>query len=626
MSTQTRPRVAQSGAALFVVIAMIWGASPAAAESDSLSVVTADVSHYPEIEVVVATPGLGEHDADAISFQVFERGQEQRVAVEALAVNPLELTLVVDTSGSMRGAPLLAAKDAARSFLTQLPASAAVSVIGFGAVPSQLSVRSTDHQAQISAVDGLQAAGETALYDAVQLALSGLSGEEGVLQAMVVLSDGGDTASQSTLEETAEAVAGAGVALFAVDLRTPGSSPEALATLASIPTGQVMSAEDPSALTGVFDQITDQLVRQFALTWSTQAAGSTHVDIVLETRGTRATARHHLELPPMSPGREVTDAGQAGSSPNASGTWLLVAGVALAFAAMLVSALRLLVFRSPRARGLGRGPQRFGLASTAARAEQLGDGVLRRRGAAVALSDALDAAGLEIRPGEVVVVVSVGSAVALTGGWLLGSLVVAVVLAAAVPAVARAVLGRLAHRRRSRFVEQLGETLQMLAGSLRAGHGLAQSMDTVAREAESPTSEEFRRLTVETRLGRDLSEALEALAMRMQSSDFEWVVQAVNIHREVGGDLAEIFESVAGTIADRNRLRRQVSALTAEGRLSGWVLMAIPFAVGAMMAITNPTYLEVLFTTAKGLVLLALGAVLMTAGGVWLRRIARPVF
>lgn len=309
-----------------------------------------------------------------------------------------------------------------------------------------------------------------------------------------------------------------------------------------------------------------------------------------------------------------------------SATWALVAGVALVSAAMLVLALGLLGFRPPRARGLGLRPQRFGLAGTAARAEQLGDGMLRQRGGAPALADALDAAGLNVRPGEVVVIVSVASVVALVGGWLLAALIVGLILAAVVPVTAKAVLSHLAHRRRSRFTDQLSETLQMLAGSLRAGHGLAQSIDTVAREAESPTSEEFRRLTVETRLGRDLNEALWALAARVKSPDFEWVVQAVGIHREVGGDLAEVLDSVASTIADRNRLRRHVAALTAEGRLSGWVLMVMPFAVGAMMAVTNRSYLNVLFTSTKGLVLVGLGAVFMAAGATWLRRIAKPVF
>jgi tight adherence protein B len=172
----------------------------------------------------------------------------------------------------------------------------------------------------------------------------------------------------------------------------------------------------------------------------------------------------------------------------------------------------------------------------------------------------------------------------------------------------------------------LPETLQILAGSLRAGHGLAQGIDTVAREAESPTSEEFRRLTVEARLGRDFVEALGALADRVGSEDFRWMVQAVEIQREVGGDLASILDTVADTVRDRTRVRRQVSALSAEGRMSAYVLMVLPFGLGAIMAVTNRGYLSPLYDSGTGLRLLAVGAVLLTVGGLWLRRIVKPTF
>jgi tight adherence protein B len=188
------------------------------------------------------------------------------------------------------------------------------------------------------------------------------------------------------------------------------------------------------------------------------------------------------------------------------------------------------------------------------------------------------------------------------------------------------VVEQLARRRRARFGDQLADTLQMLAGSLRAGHSLAQAIDTLARESESPTAEEFRRVTVETRLGRDFVESLSALRARIGNEDFEWVVEAVEIQREVGGDLAEILDKVTGTIRDRTRIRRQVTALSAEGRLSAAVLMVLPFGLAGVMAVTNRSYLSPLFGTGLGLAFLAAGAVLLAVGGVWLRRIVKPIF
>jgi tight adherence protein B len=148
----------------------------------------------------------------------------------------------------------------------------------------------------------------------------------------------------------------------------------------------------------------------------------------------------------------------------------------------------------------------------------------------------------------------------------------------------------------------------------------------VGQEAESPTAEEFRRLTIETRLGRDQVEALAGLADRVGGEDFRWVVQAVEIQRDVGGDLAEVLDTVASTIRDRTRIRRQVSALSAEGRMSAWVLMLMPFGLVGIMFVTNPTYLSPLFDTGIGHKLLVVAAALLVAGGLWLRRIVKPVF
>ena len=107
-----------------------------------------------------------------------------------------------------------------------------------------------------------------------------------------------------------------------------------------------------------------------------------------------------------------------------------------------------------------------------------------------------------------------------------------------------------------------------MAGSLRAGHSLLRAVDSVASEADAPTSEEFARIVNETRVGRDLNDALDEVAERMGSDDFTWVAQAIAIHREVGGNLAEVLDAVGHTIRERNAIRRQVKALAAEGKLS----------------------------------------------------------
>jgi tight adherence protein B len=617
------------------LMAALLPVSAAAGADEPLTLVSTDVTAYPDVRLVVAAPRqLGDQVLTDAAFRVSEGGEPRTVSrVEAIPDDHLEVALALDTSGSMAGAPLTAAKAAARSFLAQLPATVPVSVVGFGASPTVVSARSTDRAAQSSAVTGLVARGQTALYDALGLALAQLPpAGAGIRRVMVLLTDGADTASSSTLDATANALVAGGVTLFAVELRTAESNPAALSRLTAA-SGRVAAASDPAALAGAFDGVARQLVRQYTVTYRSEARGGADIDIVLEAQGVRASARSRVELPPapgsdVAPGRNAAGAGTGHGA--ALGGWALVLGVALcggALLMLLLGTLASLGSRVPRARGLPTARTRTrGLSGVTDRAEVLGESVLRGRGGLASVSGALDAAGLNVRPGELfLAVIAIDLLIVALATALTGPLA-GVLLFVIVPLVARLGIDVLARRRRKKFTDQLAETLQILAGTLRAGHGLSQGIETVSREAESPTAEEIRRVTVEIRLGRDLVEALSSLADRMESEDFRWVVQAIEIQRDIGGDLAEVLDSVASTIRDRTRIRRQVAALSAEGRMSAWVLMILPFGLGGIMAITNRSYLSPLFASAKGFKLLAVGAALLMAGGLWLRRIVRPIF
>jgi tight adherence protein B len=148
---------------------------------------------------------------------------------------------------------------------------------------------------------------------------------------------------------------------------------------------------------------------------------------------------------------------------------------------------------------------------------------------------------------------------------------------------------------------------------------------TLGREASEPARGEFRRVLLEVRVGRDPGDSLRALADRMGSDDFDWVVGAIDINREVGGDLAMILDNVAETIRERQRLQRQVKSLSAEGRLSGYVLTALPPVLALVMAAINPDYLAEL-GSGFGPVLVVAGAVLLVIGWIWIRRLTRLTF
>lgn len=201
----------------------------------------------------------------------------------------------------------------------------------------------------------------------------------------------------------------------------------------------------------------------------------------------------------------------------------------------------------------------------------------------------------------------------------MGALVL-VLMAALIPP---AVINYRAGRRKRRFQGQLPDMLQLLSGTLRAGYSLMQGVEAVSQEVTEPMGKELRRVVTESRLGRPLEEALDGVAARMGSPDFAWAVMAIRIQREVGGNLSELLLTVSDTMIARERLRRDVASLTAEGRMSAIVLGALPVGLGVVMFVINPEYMGKLFNTTLGNVLLGLAIVAMLIGFAWMRQIIK---
>ncbi len=235
-------------------------------------------------------------------------------------------------------------------------------------------------------------------------------------------------------------------------------------------------------------------------------------------------------------------------------------------------------------------------------------------------------AGISMPLKEIVVIIGAGSLAGFAFGLVVGQLLLAIVLALVVPVLGRMVFSVLAERRRKKFESQLGETLQMLAGSLRAGYSLPQAIGTVAQEGEEPTSSEFTRVTNEVRVGRALTESLDDVAVRMRNEDFYWVTQAIGINREVGGNLAEVLDNVSATIRGRAEIKRQVAALAADGKLSAIILMLLPFAVSLFLTILSPAYIGRLVAGPAGWMMIGTGAVMLTIGGFWLSKLINIKF
>jgi len=181
------------------------------------------------------------------------------------------------------------------------------------------------------------------------------------------------------------------------------------------------------------------------------------------------------------------------------------------------------------------------------------------------------------------------------------------------------------HRRRKgrlrEFQMQLPATLNLLAGSMRAGFSFAQGLESVANEATQPTRRELQRVFTESRLGRPIEDALEDSANRMASVDMMWAVMAIRIQREVGGNLAELLDTVADTMTQRERLRLEIKSLTAEARFSGWILGLFPIAFAGVLYLVQPDYMSVLFQESIGIIAVICSAVMTFVGFIWLRKL-----
>ena len=261
---------------------------------------------------------------------------------------------------------------------------------------------------------------------------------------------------------------------------------------------------------------------------------------------------------------------------------------------------------------------RIARTALAASATVVGSGGMEER-----ISLRLERAGMKLRSHEWVLVqtlITVGTGVLLTfvgGLWAgLAGLTVGWLSTVAYQSVR-------IDRRSRQFAEQLPDGLQLVIGSLRSGFSLSSALESLVRESPEPLAVEFGRAIAEHRLGADLSDALDRLALRTQSEDLAWAVMAVRIQRDVGGNLAEVLQTSVDTMRERARLRRHVRSLSAEGRMSAWVLIFVPLVLGGFMAIYRRSYLAPLVTDPRGITMLVGGSVLFVLGIIWMTRVIK---
>jgi tight adherence protein B len=558
--------------------------------------------------------------------------------------------LAIDTSDSMEGDRFDAAKAAAATFLEVVPADVAVGIVGFSATVETVLDPTTDREAALDVLAELELSRGTRLYEAV-LAAVDLAGDAGQGKVLV-LSDGADT-GDTPLENVEETLADSEVVVDVVALEQGADAVASLGRLTG-DAGEVVSAASDD-LAAAFSAEAEVLARQVGVTIDVPddvVAEQVSVAVTLPSDAGDVVARSTIPATSSSPASASAPlpipVEAAPERSFAVPAWSMYAGVAV-FAVGLVVALLMLVPAKPLpmsteervssyTTGLaGTRPGAPGGGTATANRPDTGEATLTQANQAVAsllqrnrglddrIASRLAAAGSELKSSEWLLVhAGVFVVVSLVGLLLSGGNIVAGLVFMVLGVVGPWVyLGIRAGRRRKKFDSLLPETLQLMSGSLSAGLSLMQSVDTIVREGAEPVRSEFKRVLVETRLGVSLEDAMDGVADRFDSRDFRWVVMAIRIQRQVGGNLGELLNTVADTMREREYIRRQVNALAAEGKLSAFVLAALPVLFFLYLLLAQGDYVRPLYEDVRGLIVLGGATLWLGVGAFWMSKLIK---
>ncbi len=580
-----------------------------------------------------ATPDLGSvsvtingEEVDA-SAETVEGGQVQRTTV-----------LVLDASNSMEGEKLRAATSAIDAFLTAAPADVQIGLVTFAGTVQQTISPTTDHQSIVDELASVDLKPGTKLYDAVAAGVD-LAGDEGA-RSLLVLSDGADTGSTVAIDELSNRASDGGVVVDVVALAQSSEQQATLEELASAAGGQVIPAA-ANALGAVFSAQAEALASQVLVTFDLPdgVSGEQTVEASLSAGGSTYTDSAFVSLTGAGSGDDGAPQVVEPGNPLIGRTGFLLGALALGLglAGVLAFALgggsrsslsdqRLNAYFEQGGRSAsGAGNRR----SKAKAQGSIKDAAVGLAGQVVKgdfedrLAKRLAGAGSSLKPAEWLLMhaaIAVGAA--FVGLLLMGGLLMVLALfgGAVLPWIW---LKRRHSKRQAAFNAQLAETLTLMAGGLSAGLSLPQAVDTVVREGHQPMAGELGRALIEQRLGIPIEEALDNVADRMESEDFAWVVMAIRIQREVGGNLAELLNTVSETLRDREYLRRQVRVLSAEGRFSGYVLTALPIGLFVYMLLFKGDFVRPLYTTGMGYVLMGIAGAMLVGGGFVMSRLTK---
>jgi tight adherence protein B len=593
---------------------------------------------------------------DSKSLQATIAGKQYPVSTRSLTTTKRATMLVVDTSGSMGATGMQTVRASVSAFLADAPKDVAIGLVSFAGTAG-VDVRPTMDRKRIqAAVNALKSRGETSLYDAIALSAPALATYDD--RSLVLLSDGGDTVSRkATRAQATSLLTKYGVRAEVVAFKTAESDTSVLKGFAQAGGGSVAAAGNPQSVRAAFEAAARVLDSQVAFTIQPEDGLSASQRVSISgTAGKRpftaqttfdfGTVKANPTPTPNEPDVIVADGAAAPAiakikGPVGMSLMVLISAVAI-FLGLLVVGIaiigpRLRSDRSKRVDTIERyvnpttsvqmSPSTVTPHAISANLVNIGERVMAGRESTTKTMALIERADLPLRAGEwwvlrvVAVFVGVAATMLLLDGGTLMKLFAAALglgLGLAMPAF---VLRFLAKRRTKKFETQLPDVLTLVASSLSTGFSLLQALDAVAKDAAEPAAKEFSRALAETRIGADVGEALERMAERTGSVNMRWTTMAIKIQREVGGNLAETLRTTAKTLREREELRRHVRALSAEGRLSAYILIALPIGIFLYTMKTNREYVELLWTRPLGLAMVAAGLVSLGIGVFWMRKV-----
>jgi tight adherence protein B len=622
------------GVATLVALVALLALVPAALAADGITLRSLDTSRLPQVRAVVA---LDKVDPDTPpTFRVLENDAQVGTVEVGSAATATSYALVVDTSQSMKGRALRSAMEGAKTFLATVKDGDRVALIGFGAAVLERQPFTDDQTALNNAVNGLDidAVQGTALEDAIMTGARALASEDPKRRrVMIVLTDGDNVVrtSAATEEQALDATKKAQVTAYTIGIASDDFAPAALQRLAAA-TGGTYGEGTTKELSTVYAQIAEDLARTFVLTFYSSHSGK--VALTIDAGGAMIARTNYAGGAPV---RVTTGEGVVPSSVTHA-NWSVPALAGITLLLFVIGGFtvlrprprktltqRLEPYADSRTRALKVGDldspssARGMLKSFAVVTERLlGQLKVWKR-----MATTIERADLPLKTAELFYMM-VGAALFLGFVFGLGfGLPMPVTLGImAIGFLLPYGFVKLKARQRCKaFDNQLPDILISMAASLKAGHSFNQAMETTIKEGADPAAKEFGRVSNEIRLGRASDEALERMAERLGSSNFRFVVMAVNVQRQVGGSMAELLDGVGETVRQRQQFLRKVKALCAMGRMSAYTLIALPIMMGGAISAINPSYMKPLFVTSTGHMLLIIAVVSISFGALVLKKI-----